>query len=567
LDGNSTTTGASYQWTTTTGTLTGSTTQDDATATAAGAYTLTVTDPTNGCTNTATVSVTGLPPLSATSTTTQVLCTGDTTGTATLTAQFGTPGYTWSFTPSATATITSTTATLTGLGAGNYSYLITDAAGCVLAGNFSITQPATALSLTLQTTADNCAQNQGSIIATATGGSGTLSYSWNPNSSTTNTATNLSAGNYTVTVSDTNNCSQSQSTTITAPPPLNLQAIATPGVVCKGEAVQLQATATGGTPNYTFQWQPQNTSGAQQTTTPLTTTTYTVTVSDTNGCQNIATITTVVNQLPNPSFTTDLTQGCIPACITFSAQTANPGSSYQYSWNFGDGNTSTTTGTNTASNCYIQAGSYSPQLIITDNNGCSDSSTIANPITAHQNPTAAFSYIPTQTTILSPTVFFTDQSTPPQSAQLTNWSWSLGDITNATFTQQNPSFTYPDTGCYQIILTVTDNNGCQSTATDTLCIDPDVTLFIPNAFTPNGDGRNDVFLPQGIGIDPNQYELLIFDRWGDLIFVTTDLNQGWDGRANKGKEIAQMDTYVWKIKCRDVLGKQHDKMGRVTLVR
>ena len=92
-------------------------------------------------------------------------------------------------------------------------------------------------------------------------------------------------------------------------------------------------------------------------------------------------------------------------------------------------------------------------------------------------------------------------------------------------------------------------------------------LFAPNSFTPNGDGNNDSFIPEGVGIVKDDYQLLIFDRWGSLIFESNDPKIGWDGRANNGNKLAQIDTYVWKVILTDNFGKQHSYHGHVNLIR
>jgi gliding motility-associated-like protein len=100
-----------------------------------------------------------------------------------------------------------------------------------------------------------------------------------------------------------------------------------------------------------------------------------------------------------------------------------------------------------------------------------------------------------------------------------------------------------------------------------ICIDPDVTLYVPNAFTPNDDGTNDVFNAQGIGIDPDKFEMWIFDRWGNMIFYTDDMNKGWDGKVQGAENVCQIDTYVWKIKAVDQMGGKHNLIGKVSLIK
>jgi gliding motility-associated-like protein len=135
-----------------------------------------------------------------------------------------------------------------------------------------------------------------------------------------------------------------------------------------------------------------------------------------------------------------------------------------------------------------------------------------------------------------------------------------------TGTYINPQHTYLDSGTYQITLTIINSNtGCSNTITHELIIEGDYILFAPNGFTPNGDGNNDFFLPQGIGIDRDHYKLLIFNRWGELIFETENPDLGWDG-TYKGL-MSQTDVYVWKIQTLDHKEVPHEYIGHVTLLK
>jgi gliding motility-associated-like protein len=116
-------------------------------------------------------------------------------------------------------------------------------------------------------------------------------------------------------------------------------------------------------------------------------------------------------------------------------------------------------------------------------------------------------------------------------------------------------------------LDVTSANGCTDSASEIICIDPDVSIYVPNTFTPNEDGVNEVFIPVTTGINPDKYEFWVFDRWGNLIFYTDDLNEGWNGRVQGHDKLCQIDTYVWKVKCVDVLDKKHNLIGHVNLIR
>jgi len=106
---------------------------------------------------------------------------------------------------------------------------------------------------------------------------------------------------------------------------------------------------------------------------------------------------------------------------------------------------------------------------------------------------------------------------------------------------------------------------CVDSTYKTVTIEPEFLFYIPNAFTPNDDGINDYFSGKGIFI--KEYEMMIFDRWGNLIFYTDDINKPWDGRANHGTEIAQRDVYVYTVKITDINRKKHSYKGTVTLER
>jgi len=153
------------------------------------------------------------------------------------------------------------------------------------------------------------------------------------------------------------------------------------------------------------------------------------------------------------------------------------------------------------------------------------------------------------------------------------WSWAYGDgDTDLTAipgfaTGGSVTHTYDSSGIYAIVLSVTNAQGCISTTIEYIQILDEYILFAPNVFTPNGNALNEYFRPIGVGIDPDNYELMIFDRWGDLIYKTTDYELGWDGRANNGKREAQSDVYIWLVNTVDPALKKHQYIGHVTLVK
>ena len=98
-------------------------------------------------------------------------------------------------------------------------------------------------------------------------------------------------------------------------------------------------------------------------------------------------------------------------------------------------------------------------------------------------------------------------------------------------------------------------------------IESERTIFVPNSFTPNGDGNNDFFMPQGMGLDNDSFGMYIYNRWGELIYETHSTNQPWDGRSKEGNKIAQTEVYVWLLKTLDSNGNPIELKGHVTLLK
>jgi gliding motility-associated-like protein len=156
-------------------------------------------------------------------------------------------------------------------------------------------------------------------------------------------------------------------------------------------------------------------------------------------------------------------------------------------------------------------------------------------------------------------VVFTDLS----SANTLGWFWNFGDST--TSTTQSPIHTYSGRGTFMVMLVVTGDGGCTDTAWQPIEVVPEQTLFVPNAFTPNGDGKNDEF--QAVGLEIIAFTMDIYDRWGNHLFTSDRMDIGWDGTAREGGEVAQQDVYVYKIVATDFTGRVEKLTGHVTLLK
>ena len=524
--------------------------QNTATATGlpAGTYFITVTDAT-GCAKDTSVAISQPPAILISTATTSVSCNGGSDGKASVSASGGYPGYSYLWNdPNAQQT-----STATGLSAGIYAVTVTDTTGCTKDTTVNVAQPP-ALEIIPNVTPVRCkGEGNGSVIVSISGGAAPYFYSWFPAVSSNDTAVNLSPGNYTVTVTDNNNCSQAVTLTITEPELFTLE-VSGEDSVCAGQSSTLSAIAQGGTAPYTYNWEPVSLSNSSINVSPAITTTYTVTASDINNCiSGSQSITVNIKSLPLVNFTTDIDSGCAPHCVVFNNATLNANT---VNWEFGDGQLATGT---EAYHCYAQPGSYSVALAVTANNGCSDLLHISDLIKVFPNPVAAFSMTPPHSAPVSSSIFFKDES-----IGATHWLWNFGDLLNNFSELKNPLFTYRELGAFTVTLTVRSNKGCTNTASHTIYIEPDFTFYIPNAFTPDNDGVNDLFAPNGTEFD--SFEMEIYNRWGERIYHTTEIDRPWNGKSQNGN-VLQEGAYVYRISVKDFKEEMHYYVGNLVLIR
>lgn len=521
----------------------------------AGTYSVTITDA-NGCTTTSTATVTQPTDISITTSTVDAHCNlPDGSASAVFSGGTGTLTPVW-YNPASPGPI------LNNVPAGNYFVVVTDGNGCDDTANVTINNiPGVSASAGAITNVSCFGGNNGSAAVNIVGGTGNITYTWSPSGGNASSATGLSAGTYTVLVTDSAGCTSTVNMTVNEPTDLTITANAAAGTICAGQTSSLSGVAAGGTPGYTYAWMPGPMAGPNQTVSPTATTTYTVYVTDANFCTDSATVTVTVNPNPVAALSGDNLASCAPLCVNFSdLSTVASGAITQWSWDFGDGSNISTQ--QNPQHCYYTSGFFSPILTVTTSVGCTNTITMPNYLQVYPTPVASFVANPQPTTELNPTIYFTNTS-----SNSNTWLWNFGDFMNGTSTLEHPSYTYGSAGCYNVELTATSTNGCWDTIIQQVCIDPDVAFYMPNAFTPNGDGINDLFMPQGTGLDANHFEMWIFDRWGNLIFNTADMYMGWDGTVQGHPQLSQQDTYVWKIKLIDQNGNKHSYIGSVNMIR
>ncbi|MBI2279681.1 MAG: gliding motility-associated C-terminal domain-containing protein [Bacteroidetes bacterium] len=517
-----------------------------------GNYNLNLIDA-NGCSLTASYSISE--PIVLTnviSTQQNISCYGLTNGTLTTTATGGTTPYTYQWSNGAT------TSTVNNLGIGTYYSWVTDANGCSSVTSTNITQPAV-ISTTVSNNVMICPNEQTTLQAFSTGGTGILTYQWSNGLSGQNAIVSpTSETTYQVYSIDENGCVGNTATTIVSVNDINLALLDVFGddAICVGEIAEVYATFKPGLGTYTFAWDNGlGTSLIPIGVSPNTTTNYTITVTDDCGNTLSDGALIEVHPLPEVGLPPQTAMDCGEVNFNFQNNFGNPSGS-TYNWNFGDNSFSTN---QTSIKTYSQTGSYTVTLIVTTPFGCTDLATTT--INAVVNPVAraGFDFTPDEElNANNATLYFTNYST-----NTSVYKWNFGD--GGTSTIAEPVHTYLDKGEYIITLITNNNFNCADTLSRVIKVDPAYNFYIPNAFTPDKDGLNEIFT--AVGEEIKEFSMQIFNRWGEKIYETHDLAKGWDGKAKDGSEIAQQDVYVYDIRLRDFTGKLHTMQGKVTLIK
>jgi gliding motility-associated-like protein len=578
---------------------------------AAGTYTVTASD-LNSCTATATVTITEPPVLALTlDTKTNPLCNGSSDGSIHLNTSGGNGAYTYSWTPNI-----STADSAINLASGSYDITVTDANACTQLLNVILTDPPV---LTVNASATDMTICRGigtGLNAVSAGGTPAYGYSWsNGFSDPAQTVTPLVTTNYTITVTDNNNCVAIDSVLITVFQPavidlgndtaicfgdvltlnagpgfssylwqngtsaqtlnastpdiyhvtavdangcivkdtlvLNINPLPLPGLqdtlrICPGTSGTLNAN-----PVYTgYAW---NTGEITSSVTVNAPGMSKVIVQDANGCVNSDSTFIVFHPIPQLAFSHSPLVGCEPLDISTVNTTNLNGSSIQtWSWQIG-----TNTSNDTAPSMTLMTdGMYDLAVQATTDSGCVVDSVILNYIEVYPAPTALIVPESLEYELYDDFINISNQST-----QADFYVWSLYDFPIGI----DEDLVYPiaDTGHFDFELLAINQYGCKDSTNVIITVNPSFAIFFPNAFTPNDNGNNDKYMPKGYGIDT--YEMLIYDRWGNQVFKSTDINEGWDGTF--GGNPPFRDVYVYKCKIRDIKGDPHYYFGHITLVQ
>ncbi|MGV6861607.1 MAG: T9SS type B sorting domain-containing protein [Putridiphycobacter sp.] len=454
--------------------------------------------------------------------------------------------------------------------AGTYTVISEDYLGCSATSTVTLTDPPEVL-ISAGPNPDTtvCENGTATLYANATNGT-TFNYHWNHTSDLNSTQTINPLGDSTVTVYAENEfgcISETLPITVLVHDPIAIDYMIN-DTVCPGYDATMFTTASGGFQGYTYEWTANGTahndSDNEINVNPLVETTYCVTVSD--GCESTPKTVcadVIMREVPQPMFASDTTEGCVPTEIIFyDATTYNLAETQTDSVNWiieGVWYTS-----DTVNHLFDEVGLYDVSYEIYTQYGCHNQINVAEYINIHDVPYPNIYVIPNPTTI-----FNTEVDMINNTDGLNNfYQWYFPGGQPATSNATAPTVFYPEgvQGDYPVQLVVTNEFNCVDSTSDVVHIISDVLIYAPNTFTPDGDQKNNTWRVFIDGIDVNQFHLLLYNRWGEVIWESYNPEGIWDGTY--GGQPVQDGTYVWKIIASDYnTDKRYEFRGTVNVLR
>ena len=277
---------------------------------------------------------------------------------------------------------------------------------------------------------------------------------------------------------------------------------------------------------------------------------YFIVVADTNGC--IATSNGIdVIVYPNPIADFWIDGVCFKSETNLiDTSTISSGNIVSWIWNLGDGSFSS--GKN-ISHIYQNSDVFDVTIKVISDMGCVDS--ITKQLEIFHIPDATFNFNPRTASTLYPEVIFTNTT-----IDAIPILWDFNDGRDTTI--ENPIHVFSDPGMYEVMLTVSDSNNCIDSVFQIVKVMYDFIIYLPNTFTPNGDGKNEVFTPKGFRMGKfERYQFIVYNRWGEVVFNTDKVEEGWNG------ENAIVGKYAWAIIITDEMGSQQKRIGDVLLIK
>lgn len=408
-----------------------------------------------------------------------------------------------------------------------------------------------------------CRTGTATLVADVTGGTGSHTVHWSDGATgATHAVGPLGTTTWEVWATDSSGCmSDTLEVEVAVRPPLGLSVPDTVVTCFEQTTLLMPDTVFGGDGAYQYAWaggtftpDPGYTAAWQDTTLVCLTVTDGCETPDVTRCVLVA-----VKQIPDLVLTADTTEGCDPFFVIFNVQDTTGGATV--TWNFGDG-TVVNGPPAPVGHTYMDPGVFDVKVTAHWPNGCDDDSTFSDMIIVAAVPDAQFTWSPNPASTLDPTVHFAEQARP----YAVMWSWDLAGLDTAM--SPDPVFVFPNDvgGHYPVQLVVANYLGCTDTIVRTIEVMDEFLVFVPTAFTPDGDGVNEQLFVLGDDIDTQAFVLNIFNRWGQMVFSTEDRSIGWDGTFG-GKPVPD-GVYNWKLEARSLwTGISHKLSGHVSVLR
>lgn len=517
----------------------------------AGNYTVTITDQ-NGCTSDLALAISEPLPLANNFTIGQPACNGFNDGSIQTSVSGGTAPYSYTWNTGETG------ASINGLISGNYNVLITDLNGCSLSQTAFVAQPAPLAMLISPDTAI-CPGSQVNLAVQVSGGTAAYAYNWTPQAGSGSqiVVSPFVQTTYTCNATDANGCTIGASATISmiSLDPAAIYASISDPVICLGEEVVITGAYTGPDQTVVLSWAHCSSCPVTQNITPAATTTYTISAINQCNQQITADVTVVVSEPPVVSLNPDLGAYCQGEYFSVSNSGTND-PSWTYTWTFEDG---TVSHDMSAVHVFNTPGQLEVNLTIVNQYGCQSAAAAGGFVTINPGAVASFDSDKTEVTTIDPVFHFTNTS---QNASEYEWHFGDGGMTYVT----SPTHSYDTYGQFTVTLNANNEYNCPDQAHLVVNVKPSFELFVPNAFTPDGDEFNNTFTASGYGILETDFTMEIYDRWGELIFESHNMQIGWDG-SYAGSERVQDGTYTWVIRFKDLTNTLHERNGHLSLLR
>ena len=440
------------------------------------------------------------------------------------------------------------------LSAGTYYIRSLDTTGCY-ADTIVVIPDGIPMVLSMSNDTIICIGGTANINCSVSGGTSPYSFNWSGLGSGNSISVSPAFSQYyDVSVVDSSNCVSDFDSVLVALNPPILLSLSNDSSICPYETANLSVNVSGGNGGpYNLLWEDDlgNTIGNSPTvsTAPLNGYTYySVTVND--NCETPSNLDSLLIDwfdLPTATFDANNKNGCYPVEVYF-YNTTNTSQIASCYWDLGNGSSSSAI--DTVINIYSSPGVFDVLLEVTSPEGCVNDTTFYDFIEIYDYPVAAFSSDPNPASVLTPTVQFTDSS----SSDVVDFEWLFYDSINqliGSSYSQNPEFIFSDNieQTYLVELYVENQNGCRDSTYGLQFVEADYSFYMPNSFTPNGDGINDYFFPIANKVDVSTFTFKIFNRWGEVVYSSNDVNERWDGTF-KGQDVIE-DTYLWIINVKD----------------